>query len=83
MVAPFNNKKFNEGRLRSIPLNSHPSRGINVVEEKHARQALKDIWQVAKARKESITNQDEKQWLGELMAKVSTVLEFDFGEPNA
>ena len=53
---------------------------INVVEENHARQALKDIWDAAKARKEHVVNRNEQRWLGELMAKVSTVLEFDFHE---
>ncbi len=52
---------------------------MNEVQEQHVRQALKDIWDAAKAAKGKRAD-DLGRFAGELMTKVSTVLEFDFDE---
>jgi hypothetical protein len=52
---------------------------VNEFQESHARQALKDIWNAAKTAKGKRAD-DLGRFCGELMAKVSTVLEFDFDE---
>lgn len=52
---------------------------MNEIQEQHARQALKDIWDEAKLAKGKRAD-DLGRFAGELMAKVSTVLEFDFDE---
>ena len=52
---------------------------MNEVQYQHARQALKDIWDAAKLQKGDRAD-DLGRFAGELMAKVSTVLEMDFGE---
>lgn len=50
---------------------------MNEVQENHARQALKDIWDAAKIKQGT---DDLGRFAGELMAKISTILEFDFDE---
>ncbi len=52
---------------------------MNEVQEQHARQALKDIWDAAKLKK-GIRADDLGRFAGELMTKVSTILEYDFDE---
>lgn len=52
---------------------------MNEVQKQHARQALKDIWDAAKAAKGKRAD-DLGRFAGELMAKVSSVLQFDFDE---
>lgn len=55
---------------------------MNTTQENHARQALEDVLAAAKERhaqsKDAIMTLGEYHWLGELMAKISTVLEADF-----
>jgi hypothetical protein len=52
---------------------------MNEFQELHARQSLKDIWDAAKISK-SNAEPGTASWLGELMAKISGVLQFDFDE---
>jgi hypothetical protein len=52
---------------------------MNAVQKQHARQALKDIWDAAKIKKGNRAD-DLGRFAGEVMAKISTVLEFDFDE---
>jgi len=56
---------------------------MNKIQEQHARQALKDIWDAAKSQKGN-RGDDLGRFAGELMAKISAILEFDFDEkyPN-
>lgn len=60
-----------------------PAPALNAAEEQHARQALKDIWDAAKLKRgnwPSFRDDEFGHFCGELMAKISTVLSFDFNE---
>lgn len=52
---------------------------MNKVQEQHLRQALIDMYDAAKLKKGKRAD-DLDRFAGELMTKVSTLLEFDFDE---